>query len=95
MSEQEGREPEEPAVRPEDSGGAAGGEPSDAGEGLADDGFPGEDVAPDDPDPDLDVNDPFDVGDEREPLEAGGDDTEKSAGAQDDKDFRDEDELED
>ncbi len=81
MSEQEGREPEEPAVRPDDSEGSP-----------ADDGFPAEDVAPEDPDPDLDVDDPFGVGDEREPLEEGGDDD--SAGSSG-KDSRDEDELED
>lgn len=37
------------------------------------DGFPEEDVAPEEPDPDLDVADPFGVGDEREPLEPGSD----------------------
>ena len=35
------------------------------------DGFPEEDVAPEEPDPDLAVDDPFGVGDEREPLEPG------------------------
>ena len=65
---------------------------------LADDGFPAEDVAPDDPDPDLDVDDPFGVGDDREPLEEGGDDSEKSEEDDADtseKDARDEDERED
>ena len=75
------------------TGGAAGGEPSDAGEGLADDGFPAEDVAPEDPDPDLDVDDPFGVGDDREPLEEGGGDDHTAQ--EPEKDSRDEDELED
>ena len=45
-------------------------------EKVPDDGFPGEDVMPDDPDPDLDVTDPFGVRGDREPLEGEPDDTE-------------------
>lgn len=66
---EQGRDPDEPAVR-DDHDAAGGGERAagadDAGAG---DGFPAEDVMPEDPDPDLDVMDPFGVGEDREPLE--------------------------
>ncbi len=44
-----------------------------AHEGPADDGFPAEDVSPEEEDPDLDVTDPFGVGEDREPLGDGTD----------------------
>lgn len=69
---EQGRSPDEPAVR-DDHDAAGGGErASGAGDAGAGDGFPAEDVMPEDPDPDLDVNDPFGVGEDREPLEEGG-----------------------
>ncbi|GAB4065278.1 hypothetical protein GCM10028777_14280 [Angustibacter speluncae] len=75
MSESEseqGRDPDEPAVR-DDHDAAGGGERAagadDAGAG---DGFPAEDVMPEDPDPDLDVMDPFGVGEDRDAPEEGG-----------------------
>ncbi len=46
-------------------------------EGPADDGFPTEDVTPEEPDPEMDVTDPFGVGEDREPLEDEKDDNEK------------------
>lgn len=59
-------------------------------EGPADDGFPAEDVAPDEVDPDLDVTDPFGVGEDREPLGDGTDEnTEAVPDGTDSTDSRD------
>jgi len=57
---EQGRGPEEPTG-------------TDAGGSGAGDGFPEEDVAPDETDPEMDVTDPFAVGEDREPLEPGSD----------------------
>ena len=84
MSENEneqGRSPDEPAVRDDHDASGAGERAAGAGDAGAGDGFPAEDVMPEDPDPDLDVMDPFGVGEDREPLEEGGgaDDTPERA----------------
>jgi hypothetical protein len=68
---QQGRSPDEPAVRDEHDASGAGERASGADDAGAGDGFPSEDVMPEDPDPDLDVTDPFGVGEDREPLEEG------------------------
>lgn len=58
-------------------------------EGPADDGFPAEDVTPEEPDPEMDVTDPFGVGDDREPLGDGQDDGTATASDQKDEDGED------
>lgn len=68
---EQGRTPDEPAVRDDHDASGGGERASGADDAGAGDGFPAEDVMPEDPDPELDVDDPFGVGENREPLEDG------------------------
>lgn len=52
-------------------------------DGPADDGFPAQDVTPEEPDPEMDIADPFGVGEDREPLEGEKDEKDEKDGEDD------------